>query len=183
MKDKQQSYFFNIGSSSLLVIFLVLCLVTFAILSLSSARSDYSFSEKMAAHKQEYYEASERAEIVVGRIDEVLYQVSDKIGLVSQSDSAGQSDTGEAFAAYLTEVGTALKGAQIEGISLQLEQLEADGMISFQVPAGEQQALVVTLQVKDCRENPYYYEIKAWKIMNTGDWQKEQPLNLMPVIE
>ena len=64
-----------------------------------------------------------------------------------------------------------------------LEQLEADGMISFQVPAGEQQALVVTLQVKDCRENPYYYEIKAWKIMNTGDWQKEQPLNLMPVIE
>ena len=58
MKDKQQSYFVNIGSSSLLVIFLVLCLATFAILTLSSARSDHSFSERLAEHKKTYYEAS-----------------------------------------------------------------------------------------------------------------------------
>lgn len=57
-RDKQQSSFVNIGSSSLLIIFLVLCLATFAILSLSSARSDYSFSERLAGHKTEYYEAS-----------------------------------------------------------------------------------------------------------------------------
>lgn len=183
MKDKQQSYFVNIGSSSLLVIFLVLCLVTFAILSLSSARSDYSFSEKMAAHKQEYYEASERAEVVIGEIDEVLYRVSNEVGLVSQSDRAGQSDTGEAFAAYLTAVASALSGAQFEEISLQLEQLETNGRIFFQVPAGEQQALLVTIQVKDYRKYPYYYEIRTWKIMNTGEGEKEQPLNLMPIIE
>lgn len=40
VKDKQQPFFVNIGSSSLLVIFLVLCLATFAILSLSSAKSE-----------------------------------------------------------------------------------------------------------------------------------------------
>ncbi len=61
-KEKQQSYFVNIGSSSLLVIFLILCLVTFAILSLSSAKSDHSFSQRLAQHRRVYYEASAKAE-------------------------------------------------------------------------------------------------------------------------
>ena len=73
VKDKQQPFFVNIGSSSLLVIFLVLCLATFAILSLSSAKSDHTFSERLAAHKQAYYEASEKAETIVGEIDRILY--------------------------------------------------------------------------------------------------------------
>jgi len=47
-RDKRQAPFVNIGSSLLLVVFLVLCLVTFATLSLSSAQSDYSFSSRAA---------------------------------------------------------------------------------------------------------------------------------------
>ena len=46
--NKKHSPVVNIGSSLLLVIFLVLCLVTFATLSLSSARSDYGFSSRLA---------------------------------------------------------------------------------------------------------------------------------------
>ena len=38
--EKAPAPFFNIGASSLLVIFLILCLVTFAILTLTSAKSD-----------------------------------------------------------------------------------------------------------------------------------------------
>ena len=71
-KDKQQSSFVNIGSSSLLIIFLILSLVTFAILSLSGAKSDYSFSQRLANHKTAYYEASNRAERILGQIDEAL---------------------------------------------------------------------------------------------------------------
>ena len=52
--NRRQAPFVNIGSSLLLVIFLVLCLVTFATLSLSSARSDESFSRRMADRKTEY---------------------------------------------------------------------------------------------------------------------------------
>ncbi len=183
MKDKQQSYFVNIGSSSLLVIFLVLCLVTFAILSLSSARSDYSFSEKMALHKQEYYEASERAEIVVSEIDEMLYNISNEVDLSGQVKLINKNDASEEIFEYLTMVSTALSEVQMEEIPLQLEQLQTDGIVSFQVPAGEDQALVVELQITDYREHSNYYEIKTWKIINTGSWEEEQPLNLMPVIE
>ncbi len=71
-KDKQQSSFVNIGSSSLLIIFLILSLITFAILSLSGAKSDYSFSQRLANHKTAYYEASNRAERILGQIDEAL---------------------------------------------------------------------------------------------------------------
>lgn len=183
MKDKQQSYFVNIGSSSLLVIFLVLCLVTFAILSISSARSDYSFSERMAAHKQSYYEASEMAETVVGEIDDILYETAGSIDQIGSSDAAGDGNVSEMFLRYYTDVSAALDGAQISGITVQAGKSEETYIISFQVPAGERQALQVRLQVTDYREHENYYEIKTWKIINVDSWEGEQPLNLMPVVQ
>ncbi len=71
-KTKQQSSFMNMGTSLLLVIFLVLTLVTFAVLSLSSAKSDYNLSAKLAKHKTEYYDVSAKAEAVLSEIDERL---------------------------------------------------------------------------------------------------------------
>lgn len=71
-RDKQSSSFINIGSSSLLIIFLILCLATFAILSLSSAKSDYTASQRLAQHKTEYYEASAKAETILAKIDKAL---------------------------------------------------------------------------------------------------------------
>ena len=50
------------GISSLLVLFLVLCLVVFACLSLSTARSDYSFSQKNADTHAAYTEACNKAQ-------------------------------------------------------------------------------------------------------------------------
>ena len=43
----------NIGSVTLLMIFIVLCMITFAALSLSSAASDYQTARKSATHAQE----------------------------------------------------------------------------------------------------------------------------------
>ena len=45
---KGQDSFVNIGSASLLVVFLVLCFLSFASLSLSRAMNDYSFALRMA---------------------------------------------------------------------------------------------------------------------------------------
>ena len=59
--EKAPAPFFNIGASSLLVIFLILCLVTFAILTLTSAKSDADFAEKLAHHKMNYYAACNTA--------------------------------------------------------------------------------------------------------------------------
>ena len=59
---KRRSYpVTNIGSVSLLMIFIVLCLVAFSALSLSGAVSDRQYSQKIARHNTEYYEASAQA--------------------------------------------------------------------------------------------------------------------------
>ena len=52
---------FQIGTSYLLVIFVVLCLVTFAALSLSSSLRDQSYTKKLAAHQTAYASASSEA--------------------------------------------------------------------------------------------------------------------------
>ena len=54
-KKDQKSGFVNIGTASLLVVFLTLCLVSFAMLSLSTAKSDYEFSQKLAQKTTVYY--------------------------------------------------------------------------------------------------------------------------------
>lgn len=71
-RDRESSSFVNIGSSSLLIIFLILCLATFAVLSLSSAKSDYNSSRRLAQHRAEYYEAAAKAETVLAGIDRAL---------------------------------------------------------------------------------------------------------------
>jgi len=61
----------NIGTASLLVIFLILCLVVFAALSLSTARNDYKHSVNLAEHKAAYYEASNSSEEIVAIVARV----------------------------------------------------------------------------------------------------------------
>ena len=68
-KNKSQTPVTTIGVPSLLVVFIILCLVTFACLSLSTAKSNYSYSEANAAHKTEYYNACNKAEEFVHDIN------------------------------------------------------------------------------------------------------------------
>lgn len=60
--EKRTIPFISIGSSSLLVVFLVLGIMTFAVLSFVSAKNDYEYSKKIASQKKEYYEACNLAE-------------------------------------------------------------------------------------------------------------------------
>lgn len=53
---------FGVGVMSLLAVFVVLCLTTFAVLSLVSARSDRALSQKNADATTSYYAADAQAE-------------------------------------------------------------------------------------------------------------------------
>ena len=52
----------SIGASSILIIFIIVCLVTFAVLSLVSAGADYRLSQKVAERNQSYYNATSAAQ-------------------------------------------------------------------------------------------------------------------------
>ena len=72
-KNKNESWpGFQIGTSYLLVIFIVMCLVTFAVLSLSSALKDQSYTKKVADHQTAYASASAAASARLADIDTAL---------------------------------------------------------------------------------------------------------------
>ena len=71
----------NIGLSSLILIFIVLCLSTFGLLSLSSARGDLELAERGAQAAKEFYEADERIKAAVDFI------TSEKMLAVGQEEN------------------------------------------------------------------------------------------------
>lgn len=72
MGSKQQAPLIHIGASSLLVVFLVLCLVIFAALSLTSAQNDASYSGRAADRRTAFYTACNQAEQLLDEIDSRL---------------------------------------------------------------------------------------------------------------
>ncbi|MBD5548795.1 MAG: hypothetical protein HDQ97_15660 [Lachnospiraceae bacterium] len=64
MENKKKSGF-SIGASSLLVIIVVLALVCFAALSITSASADLRLSQKLADRTTSYYEACGKAQITL----------------------------------------------------------------------------------------------------------------------
>lgn len=72
---KQRHFQLNIGSSSILLIFVVLSLIAFAILSLVSANSDANLSEKVLVRTTSYYDACNRAEESLCNIDQTLCDI------------------------------------------------------------------------------------------------------------
>lgn len=166
--NKQQSSFVNIGSSSLLIIFLIMCLATFAILSISSAKSDYSFSERLADRKTQYYDASASASQILDSIDEKL-------------ENLAKTDLCDGKTAYMDQVISAFHESKINDVTLLCRSINNETIISYQIPIGNKQVLDVQIRVTDYTENPAYYEIKSWQVVSTDNWESDQTLNLMPI--
>ncbi len=71
----------HIGSASILLIFVVMCLICFAALSLLSASADHKLSNKLLDRQNAYNKARSEAETQLNVIDETLYE------LYKESDS------------------------------------------------------------------------------------------------
>ena len=72
MSKKKHEFTLNIGISSILFIFIILALVSFSTLSLSSAMSDYKLTSRLVSNSESYYKACEKAEEALSDCDETL---------------------------------------------------------------------------------------------------------------
>ena len=86
MKHKMK-YSMPVGTSSILLIFMTLCLICFATLSLANANADYRLSKKLADHTSAYYPAANKAEAFVASSDAKLHQA-----YLQSKDSTSYSD-------------------------------------------------------------------------------------------
>lgn len=171
MESKKKSApFVNIGSSSLLVIFMVLCLVTFATLSLSSAQSDYKFSERLADRRTAYYTSSNQAEEILGSIDAVLARTYE------DSRSTYFSTAQE----RLSELTLKAQNNPAGEITLELDFQTEIPSISYTVPVNEKQALSVILDVMPADQTADgFYRIRQWKVVSTQEWNGDDTLKLI----
>ena len=194
--EKAPAPFFNIGASSLLVIFLILCLVTFAILTLTSAKSDAVFAEKLAHHKMNYYAACNTAESTLDEIDAILadaWQLSDTdTGKNSINNDSSQPDstsndssqpdlTSNDTAAVFTEIETQLTALDSrEQLQLSMDFTQSKPTISYAVAIDDKQNLCVTLTLAAApAKGEAYYRISQWQVQSSGEWKGDQTLNLM----
>lgn len=149
MKQKKQT-FINIGLSSILVIFVLLCLVTFATLSLVTANTDYRLSEKSRERSHAYYEACNEAERLLAHTDDTLLEI--------YGHSASEED-------YLSRFKDTFD--------------VPENQISYSIKMTDTQELLISIvPVYPKNSGDTFYEIESWKIRNTAEWKPDNSLNL-----
>lgn len=85
---KNTEFSLNIGLPTILLIFVVLCLISFGILSVVSANADWKLSKKLLSRSSSYYQACNEAERFLAEIDTTLYQLYEQNADVSSYQNA-----------------------------------------------------------------------------------------------
>lgn len=152
---KNHTPIISIGLPSLLLIFLILCLVTFSVLSLSSASADEKLSRKIADRTTEYYEASNAANDILSDIDQHLTKAF--------QESQNSSD-------YYERIRLAFSDSE----DIHFSQETSVPTLHWQTTLNKTQVLSIRLAL------PYptgagdtFYEIEEWKVVNTDDWNPD----------
>ncbi|QHI71829.1 hypothetical protein [Aminipila terrae] len=146
----------QIGTSSLLLIFTVLCLVVFSTLSLASARADYRLAAKNEKSVKAYYEADTKGEKLKKNINSRLMKLAE------------QAHSEEEFRQLVKQ---SFKGAFDE----------KNNSICYTVDAGNEQFLLIQLQLCDYKEvtkGRQNFRVTSWSIQNKVDYEVD---NSMPV--
>ncbi len=165
IKTRKTSYPpINIGTSFMLMIFIVLCMVVFAVLSFSGALKDVSYSEKNAARTTAYYTANNRAERILSYIGAVLSgaEAHEKQPLLEElSEKLADDSAGE------------------DRVSLIVETIPQTGelSVSYLVPISEAEAIEVILTTQSKTRLPY--TVTTWKQISTREWTGSQTLPVL----
>ena len=161
-KASSSAPFLNIGTSSFLVVFLVLCLVTFAILSLTTSRGDHNLAEKAAERKTLYYEAVSASEETLRSLDDLL---------------AASCEASGSYFDYLSSVGASLSAS---GFAVSSE----DGLtitVSFSNEMTADQSLETSVILTD----PYaegtktFYRLSGRRVVDLTTWEGDETITLM----
>lgn len=139
----------NVGSSSILVTFVLLCLVTFAALSFVSSNSDHKLSLQASERMQNYYDANRMAEVFLLNIDSQLHFL------------ANDCETPE-------EYYDNIKDTFSDNNTLTAEVIDGINYISYEVVISNTQKLCVNLQiVYPETETSDPFIIKRWETVST----------------
>ncbi|MBQ7360279.1 MAG: hypothetical protein IJW63_09305 [Lachnospiraceae bacterium] len=159
MKSKKDPIsFLNMGTSSLLVIFLVLSIAIFATLALSSAKNDIDFSRQLSQQKQAYYEVCNQSEVVLAHLDAILAK-----------HASNSQNVQEYFDKTLSSLDN-----EIENVTIESQVAEDHLTLSWQLPFSETRMLSVVIEIPSTAnmDTDHYYQIIAWQTVTFDESER-----------
>lgn len=163
--EKEKSYpGFQMGTSFLLVIFVIICLVLLGVLSLAGALRDKGYSDIIAEKTTIYYAAVSEAQHKLGEIDKVI---------------AGLDGAYENFGMYLENVG--MVASELDGVVGTKDGEEL--ILSYKVPITERQSLFVEVEVLDPEKGEGNIKIAKWQEASEDVWEEEGTLPVLRLEE
>lgn len=152
---KNRRMILNTGTTSLVLIFTVLALVVFALLSLSSANAQWKLAQKMAERATQYYEGENEAQ-------QTLYQVGELLDEIA----AGSGEE-----AFLSQVRKAVE--ETDGLAWE------DGKICWQTAVSEKQQIQAeVLPVYPGQNGEAAWRLERWELEETAEWENKQSVEL-----
>ena len=149
--------FSNFGFSTILLAFVMICIVTISALSLLTANSDYKLSQKVAKKNSDYYKAEAIAYETLAEIDELL----------ANSYAASNS-----------------KNDYFEHVEQALQQYDtgiySNNVYTYTVPITENQILHIDLLISyPAHQEDNFYQILSWKSEYEMDLPEDEFLDLI----
>ncbi len=148
-KPKQSGI--NVGTSLVLVAFVLLCLVAFAALSFSSAKSDESLTMQVAERQKLYYSATSEAESTMAKLNQTLKALSQEVS--SEEDFY-----------------KALSNISFDS-NISLETIDSMIQIRIHATMDNTEEIVVTLSPLYIPQSGAYFEILSYKTYRTEEWE------------
>lgn len=142
----------SIGSSLLLVIFLILSLVMVATLSVTTARNNYLISEREAERVTAKTAANNASEEILAALPSLCEEAS---------EVSSQNVT--------TSVGE---------ISVEITKEGTYTVFSWEIPFSDSQALSVSVNLESPDE-PENYIITRWQSVTTAEWSSDDTIQLL----
>lgn len=155
---KKEKSGYTVGTSLVLVTFVLLALVVFATLSYSQAKADYNLSENAADNTSAYYDAYERAQIR-------LSEVSEKIAAIKKEASGDK-----VFFDNLSKI--------FENSDITFSQMDNEYYLEYSENITDSRVLEVQIKVCGYKETETYI-ITKWA---TNFTSKEEPEGEMHLI-
>lgn len=149
------------GPSTVLLVFVMLCLIIFSVLSLSTAKADLEMSRKVADRTQDHYQAQSKASERLKEIDAVL---------------AKQYNENKEH--YLEAARETLQ--QEEDLTVTEMEDGAGLLCVYTEPMNETQQLRVELGIELPEEETVtYIRILGWETEQTGEWNADTGLPVL----
>lgn len=161
MKEKK-SFHIGTGITSLLMIFVVLCLTTFGILSFSSANAEYSLTKKNADYVTSYYGAYSKGAEVLARIDSIIYE----------ERSVEETTTEE----FIISVENKLKEIKLTEGNIDIEKDDKGLYVAYSCEISSSQELELKLMINKKTDAKRYKVISCCVKSEIGELSYEEEL-------